>query len=33
VVGYAHAIGGWQTHVPEVIFYDLIPRAGSFGHP
>jgi polyferredoxin len=33
VVGYARAIGGWHTNVPETIFYDLIPRAASFGHP
>ena len=33
VVGYARAMGGWHTDVPEVIFYDLIPRAASFGHP
>lgn len=33
VVGYARATGGWHTDVPEAIFYDLIPRAGSLGHP
>lgn len=33
VVGYARVTGGWHTDVPEAIFYDLIPRAGEFGHP
>ncbi len=33
VVGYAKASGTWEGRVPEQLFFDLIPNAGSYAHP
>ncbi|MEW6322462.1 MAG: 4Fe-4S binding protein [Acidobacteriota bacterium] len=33
VVGFAKGMGYWEGHVPEHVFYELIPKAGMFGHP
>jgi polyferredoxin len=32
-VGYARWSGFWHTHLPDSVYFDLIPRAGEFGHP
>ena len=32
-VGYAQWSGNWHTHLPDATYFDLIPRAGEFGHP
>lgn len=32
-VGYAQWSGFWHTHLPDAVYFDLIPRAGEFGHP
>jgi polyferredoxin len=33
VVGYAKVTGRWDTAVPPATYFELIPRAGQFGHP
>ena len=33
VTGYAMAIDAWRGHVPEQIFFELIPRASTLAHP
>jgi polyferredoxin len=33
LVGYAKASGHWQTMVDEAVYFQLIPRASTFGHP
>jgi hypothetical protein len=33
VVGYAQWAGVWQTHIPDEVYRELIPRAGEFAHP
>jgi hypothetical protein len=33
IVGYAKASGTWEGRVPEQLFFDLIPNAGSYAHP
>jgi polyferredoxin len=33
VVGYAKAADHWNGHVPEHMFFQLIPNAASFAHP
>jgi polyferredoxin len=33
VVGYAMATGHWQTRLEESVYFELVPRAGQFGHP
>ncbi len=33
VVAYAHWTGHWDTHIPDSVYSDLIPRASEFGHP
>jgi len=33
VTGYAQWSGYWHTNVPTEVYFDLIPRAGEFGHP
>jgi hypothetical protein len=33
IVGYAQLAGHWHSTVPEEMLFQLIPRAGQFGHP
>jgi polyferredoxin len=33
LVGYARLTGHWHTDLPDVIYFDLIPRASEFAHP
>jgi polyferredoxin len=33
VVGYAKTMGYWDGSVPEHVFFELIPNAGSYAHP
>ncbi|MGE3276523.1 MAG: 4Fe-4S binding protein [Vicinamibacterales bacterium] len=33
VVGFAKTMGYWEPSTPEHVFFDLIPRAATFGHP
>lgn len=33
IVGYARATGHWHTDIPDAMLFELIPRAGEFGHP
>ncbi len=33
VAGYAQWSGYWRTDLPSEIYFELIPRAGEFGHP
>jgi hypothetical protein len=33
VVGYAKTMGYWDSSVPEHVFFELIPNAGSYAHP
>ncbi|HVN03810.1 MAG TPA: 4Fe-4S binding protein [Bryobacteraceae bacterium] len=33
VCGYARFSGHWRTYMPHRVYFDLIPRAGEFGHP
>jgi polyferredoxin len=33
LAGTARATGHWHTVVPDALYFDLIPRAGEFGHP
>ena len=33
VVGYARTAGYWHGSIPEHLFFDLIPRAGTLSHP
>jgi hypothetical protein len=33
VVGYAKTMGYWEGSVPEHVFFELIPNAGSYAHP
>ena len=32
VVGYARATGAWHGHVPERVFFELIPNVNGVGH-
>jgi polyferredoxin len=31
--GYAQYMGYWNTHLPQSVYYRLIPRASEFNHP
>jgi polyferredoxin len=33
LVALAHATGHWHTSLPDALYFTLIPRANSFGHP
>jgi polyferredoxin len=33
VYGYANYMGYWHTHVPEAVYFNLVPRAAEFSHP
>lgn len=33
IVGYARLSGHWHTPLPDSLYFDLIPRAGTFEHP
>ena len=33
VVGYAQLSGNWHSRIPDETYFELIPRAGEFGHP
>ncbi len=33
VVGFAQIAGHWQTHLPDRVYFNLIPRARQFQHP
>jgi ferredoxin len=33
IVGYAQLSGHWHTRLPDETLFELIPRAGEFGHP
>jgi hypothetical protein len=33
IVGFARAAGYWHTSLPDTVYFDLIPNAGSFAHP
>jgi ferredoxin len=33
VVGFAKTTGHWDGKVPEQVFFELIPKAGSYVHP
>jgi polyferredoxin len=33
VVGYARWAGYWDTHLPDAVYFDLVPRAREFSHP
>ncbi len=33
IVSYARATGHWHTDLPDVLYFDLIPRASEFAHP
>jgi hypothetical protein len=32
-VGMAMLTGHWHSDIPPSVYFDLIPRAGEFGHP
>jgi polyferredoxin len=31
--GYARYMGYWETHLPDSVYIDLVPRANEFSHP
>jgi hypothetical protein len=33
IVGLARATGSWHTSLPDVLYFELIPRASAFAHP
>ena len=33
ICGYARWSGHWRTDLPARVYFELIPRAGEFGHP
>jgi polyferredoxin len=33
LTGYARLTGHWDTHLPDAVYFDLIPRANAFAHP
>jgi polyferredoxin len=33
IVAFARLSGHWRTDLPEPLYFDLIPRAATFGHP
>jgi polyferredoxin len=33
IVGYARLTGHWHTDLPDVLYFDLIPKASDFAHP
>ncbi len=33
VSGYAKFMDFWDTHLPERVYFELVPRASDFGHP
>ena len=33
IVGYAKAVGLWESHVPAVVYRQLVPHASQARHP
>jgi polyferredoxin len=33
LVGTARVTGHWDTPLPDAVYFELVPRAGEFGHP
>ncbi|HVL69829.1 MAG TPA: 4Fe-4S binding protein [Vicinamibacterales bacterium] len=33
IVGYARITGQWHTHLPDAMYFELIPNARQFAHP
>jgi polyferredoxin len=33
IVGYAQWRGYWDTHLPDAVYFELVPNARSFDHP
>lgn len=33
ITGYAQAMGFWETHLPERVYFELVPHASEFSHP
>jgi len=33
IIGYAKAVGLWETHVPPTLYRQLVPHASQTRHP